>query len=57
MCSAHQDQTRGDLDSFTSAQHLKGYFWKAFAIIAVAHTNTGTALAVALMLKKMFDFT
>lgn len=44
MRSTCQDQTPGDLDSFTPAQHLKGYFWKAFAIIAVAGVNAGTLL-------------
>lgn len=50
MRRTYKDQARGDLDSFPSAQHLTGYFWKAFAMIAVAHVNTGT-----LILKEMFD--
>lgn len=41
MQSTCQDQTGSDLDGATPVQHLKGHFWKVFAVGAGAHASTG----------------
>lgn len=44
MCGMCQDQTEGDLVGFIPVQHLKGNFWKVFAMVAGAHTSSGPLL-------------